>query len=82
MRGLATATFFLATTLVGLGLGPFTAGYVSSLNDGDLSAGVLATLWIVPLGAALLIGAILMVPRAAATVTERARAAGEPIDGA
>ena len=81
MRGLATATFFLATTLVGLGLGPFTAGYVSSLNDGDLSAGVLATLWIVPLGAALLIGAIMLVPRAAATVTERARAAGEPIDG-
>ncbi len=78
MRGTATATFFLATTLVGLALGPYTAGYVSALNDGDLSAGVLATLWITPLGLVLLIAAIKLVPKANATVLERARAAGEP----
>lgn len=78
MRGTATATFFLATTLVGLALGPYTAGYVSAQNDGDLSAGVLATLWIAPIGLALLIAAIRLVPQANATVLERARAAGEP----
>lgn len=78
MRGTATATFFLATTLVGLALGPYTAGYVSALNDGDLSAGVLSTLWITPLGMVLLIAAIKLVPNAGASVLERAIAAGEP----
>ncbi|MEL6529422.1 MAG: MFS transporter [Pseudomonadota bacterium] len=77
MRGTATATFFLATTLVGLALGPYLAGYVSAQNDGDLSRGVLATLWITPIGLALLLVAIRLVPKAAATVLERATAAGE-----
>ncbi len=78
MRGTATATFFLATTLVGLALGPYTAGYVSAQNDGDLSIGVLSTLWITPIGLMLLIAAIRLVPAANASVLERATAAGEP----
>ena len=78
MRGTATATFFLATTLVGLALGPYTAGYVSALNDGDLSTGVLSTLWITPLGLFFLIAALRLVPAANASVIERARIAGEP----
>jgi MFS family permease len=77
MRGTATATFFLATTLVGLALGPYLAGYVSATNGGDLSKGVLATLWITPIGLALLTAAIWLVPKAAAPIAERARAAGE-----
>ncbi|MEM6856809.1 MAG: MFS transporter [Pseudomonadota bacterium] len=76
MRGTATATFFLATTLVGLALGPYTAGYVSALND-DLGVGVLSTLWITPLGLVFLIAAIRLVPAANSSVLERARAAGE-----
>lgn len=78
MRGTATATFFLATTLVGLALGPYLAGYVSARNEGDLSMGVLSTLWITPIGLCLLIAAIRIVPKANATVLERAVAAGEP----
>jgi MFS family permease len=78
MRGTATATFFLATTLVGLALGPYLAGYVSAANGGDRSLGVLSTLWIAPIGLCLLIAAIKLVPRANATVLERAIAAGEP----
>ena len=77
MRGTATATFFLATTLVGLALGPYTAGYVSAKNAGDLSIGVLSTLCITPIGLAILIAAIKLVPKANATVVERAEAAGE-----
>jgi MFS family permease len=77
MRGTATATFFLATTLVGLALGPYLAGYVSAINGGDLSKGVLSTLWITPIGLALLIAAIRLVPMAAATMLDRAKAAGE-----
>lgn len=78
MRGTATATFFLATTLVGLALGPYTAGYVSAQHDGDLSIGVLSTLWITPVGLAILVAAIKLVPQANASVVERAQAAGEP----
>lgn len=77
MRGTATATFFLATTLVGLALGPFMAGYVSAVNGDDLALGVMSTLIAVPIGLALLIAALRLVPRAAGTVIERAVAAGE-----
>lgn len=79
MRGTATATFFLATTLVGLALGPYTAGYVSATNDANLSIGVLSTLWITPIGLVFLIGALILVPKAGASVVERAQAAGEPV---
>ena len=79
MRGLATATFFLSTTLIGLGLGPFMAGYVSATNGDDLSLGVLSTLIAAPFGFVLLIAALRLVPQAAASVVERARAAGEPV---
>ena len=79
MRGTATATFFLATTLVGLALGPYTAGYVSAQNSDNLSSGVLSTLWIAPLGLIVLAAAIKLTPRASASVVERAVAAGEKI---
>ncbi|QYU69958.1 MFS transporter [Leptolyngbya sp. 15MV] len=79
MRGMATATFFLSTTLIGLGIGPFMAGYVSATNSDDLSFGVLSTLAAAPIGVLLLLAAIRLVPRASASVIERARAAGEPI---
>ncbi|QIG54402.1 MFS transporter [Altererythrobacter sp. BO-6] len=78
MRGTATATFFLATTLVGLALGPYLAGYVSAQHDGDLSRGVLSTLWITPVGLVLLALAIKLVPKASETLLARAKAAGEP----
>lgn len=78
MRGAATATFFLATTLVGLALGPFLAGYVSVRNGDDLASGMLATLWIAPLGFVCLIGAIKLLPAAGRNIIQRAQAAGEP----
>ena len=77
MRGVATATFFLATTLVGLALGPFLAGWVSANNGGDISLGVRTTLWAVPFGLVCLIVAIKLVPAAARSLVERAEAAGE-----
>ncbi len=77
MRGTATATFFLSTTLVGLALGPYMAGQVSTLS-GSLSTGILSMLIAAPIGSALLYMAYRTVPEAEATVVERARAAGEP----
>lgn len=79
MRGTATATFFIATTMVGLALGPFMAGYVSSCNDDDLSIGVLSTLVAAPVGIVLLVFALRLFPAAAASIESRARLAGEAI---
>ena len=80
MRGMATAIFFLSTTLIGLGIGPFLAGYVSAVSEGGLRTGMLTTLIAAPFGLALLIAALRLVPRAGASVIERARAAGESFD--
>ncbi len=79
MRGTATATFFLSTTLVGLALGPYLAGQMSVFS-GDLSIGILSVLAIVPIGAILLIAAYRLVPVAADTVVERAKAVGEKFE--
>ncbi|QWC56919.1 MFS transporter [Erythrobacter sp. 3-20A1M] len=79
MRGVATATFFLATTLVGLALGPYLAGLVSAKHGDDLATGMLSILAAAPVGLILLVVAIRLVPKAEATLQERARAAGEPI---
>lgn len=78
MRGTATATFFLATTLFGLALGPYLAGQMSVVT-GSLSTGVLSILVIVPVGIALLLAAYRLVPLAERTVVERARGAGEDV---
>jgi hypothetical protein len=79
MRGMATAIFFLSTTLIGLGIGPFLAGYVSAVSEGGLSTGMLSTLVAAPFGFLLLLVALKLVPAAASSVLERARAAGEDV---
>lgn len=78
MRGVATGIFFVGTALVGLGTGPFMAGFVSEMT-GDLALGVKSTLIAAPLGLLALIIAIRTAPRAAATLLDRARAAGEAV---
>lgn len=78
MRGTATATFFLSTTLIGLALGPYLAGQVSEATE-SLSTGVLSLLVAAPIGTILLIAAYRLVPAAESTVVDRARAAGEKI---
>ncbi|MGI8942620.1 MAG: MFS transporter [Qipengyuania sp.] len=77
MRGTATATFFLSTTLIGLALGPYMAGQVSTMT-GSLSAGVLSMLVAAPIGTVLLYFAYRTVPEAERTLLARAREAGEP----
>ncbi|WP_267396798.1 MULTISPECIES: MFS transporter [unclassified Sphingomonas] len=78
MRGTATATFFIGTTLIGLALGPYLAGRVSTLS-GSLSVGMLSLLVVVPVGLATAIAAYRLVPAAEASREDRARAAGEVI---
>ncbi len=80
MRAVATATFFLGTTLIGLALGPYMAGYVSAQNGDDLALGALSTIAIVPIGLIAVLAALKLVPASIDNVVERARAAGEPLD--
>ncbi len=75
MRGVATATFFLATTLVGLALGPYLAGLVSAKHGDDLATGMLSILWAAPIGLVLLVAAIRLVPGAERAIRERAQGA-------
>jgi MFS family permease len=75
MRGTATASFFLATTLVGLGLGPFMVGAISDLS-GSLRTGMLSLIGVAPISLALLIYAYRALPAAEASIEQRARAAG------
>jgi MFS family permease len=78
MRGTATATFFIGTALMGLGLGPFMTGFVSEVS-GSLRLGILSLLFVAPISTIFLILAWRNVPKAEASVIERARAAGEAI---
>ena len=78
MRGTATATYFIGTTLIGLALGPYLAGRISTVT-GSLSTGMLALLVTVPLAAAASIAAYRLVPTAERTREARAQAAGEVI---
>ena len=69
MRGVATGIFFLGTALIGLGLGPFTAGAVSEAS-GSLATGVRATLVAAPVGLVALLFAIRAAPTAIARKAE------------
>lgn len=74
MRGTATASFFLATTLVGLALGPYLVGQVSEIT-GSMRTGVLSLIGVAPIALGLLFYAYSALPRAEATIAERAAAA-------
>ena len=78
MRGTATASFFIGTTLIGLALGPYLAGRVSALTE-SLSTGVLSLLLTVPIALIAAIMAARLLPAAEASAQQRARAAGEDI---
>ena len=78
MRGAATATFFLGTTLIGLALGPYLAGKISTVT-GSLATGNLALLATAPISIICLLYAYRALPKMEETLVERAQAAGEAI---
>ena len=78
MRGAATATYFIGTTLLGLGLGPYFTGAVSKAT-GDLATGVLSLLLMAPVTLTCLYLVYRKLPAAENSRIDRARAAGEPI---
>lgn len=78
MRGAATATFFLGTTIVGLGLGPYMVGLISDIT-GNLRGSMMGTMAVMPLILIMIVIAYRSVPALSETVVDRARAAGEAI---
>jgi MFS family permease len=78
MRGTATAVFFLGTTILGLGLGPYVVGLTSDVS-GDLRLSLMGTLAVLPLIYAAMMTALRHVPRLEASLVDRARALGEQI---
>lgn len=87
MRGTATAAFFLGTTLVGLSFGPYMVGQISDLTGtmvdgklvGNLRIGILSLIALTPIAVTLLVFAYRLLPKAEASMIERARSAGEAI---
>lgn len=78
MRGTAGAMFFLGTTLIGLGNGPYVVGLLSDAT-GDLRFAILSVYFGAPVTWLCLILAIRWLPAAEASRIDRARAAGEAI---
>ncbi len=78
MRGTATAVFFLGTTIIGLGLGPYVVGLVSDVT-GDLEYAMKSTVFVLPLILICIWIAIRSVPQLEASLLDRARAAGEQV---
>lgn len=78
MRGAQGATYNLAATMVGLGAGPYLVGLVSDVT-GDLKTGVLSIYLLSPLIWLSMAVALAGLPKAEATLLDRAREAGEII---
>jgi hypothetical protein len=78
MRGTATAVFFLGTTILGLGLGPYLTGLISDVT-GNLRIALMSTMLVIPLILVAIVTALRTVPGLERSLLDRARAAGESV---
>lgn len=78
MRGTSTAVFFLGTTILGLGLGPYIVGLSSDVS-GDLRLALMGTIIVMPIILGCILLALRTVPKLELSVVDRARGAGEAI---
>ena len=49
MRGITSSTYVIASTIFGLGIGPFVVGMIADANGGNLAAAILDINWVAPL---------------------------------
>ncbi len=80
MRGTCGALFLLTVTFVGLALGPFMVGQISTMLGGNLSMALLIGMCANFIALALLAVSLMHLPRDEATLIERAREAGEDVE--
>lgn len=79
MRGIASSTYIIVSTLLGLGMGPYFVGIVSDRNGGDLGQAIISINIVAPVIAVILIYVLFRINRDEASVLDRARAAGESV---
>lgn len=79
MRGIASSTYIIVSTLLGLGMGPYFVGIVSDRNGGDLGQAIISINVVAPVIVVILIYVLFRINRDEASVLDRARAAGESI---
>jgi MFS family permease len=78
MRGIFASFYIIASTIFGLGIGPYAVGMVSDAT-GDLGTAILSINFVAPVIVALLVGLAFRVRRDESLIVARARAAGEPV---
>lgn len=79
MRGTVMSFYTLATTIFGMGLGPYATGLINDTQGKGLGSALVSLYWIAPVIIAFAVLAVIFFTRDSTTVVERARAAGENI---
>ena len=77
MRGIASSTYVIVSTIFGLGIGPYAVGMISDANGGNLAAAILDINWVAPVIVLMLVVLARRVQRDEGQVLQRARDAGE-----
>ena len=79
MRGIASSTYIIVSTLLGLGMGPYFVGIVSDRNGGNLGQAIISVNVVSPVIVVILLFLLLRINRDEGTLIARARAGGEPV---
>jgi MFS family permease len=79
MRGMASSTYIIVSTLLGLGMGPYFVGIVSDRNGGDLGQAIISINVVAPVIVVILLYVLTRIQRDEDSLRERARAGGEPV---
>ena len=79
MRGMASSTYIIVSTLLGLGMGPYFVGIVSDRNGGDLGAAIVSINVVAPVIVVILVYVLTRIQRDEDSLRERARAGGEAV---
>jgi MFS family permease len=79
MRGIASSTYIIVSTLLGLGMGPYFVGIVSDRNGGDLAQAIISVNVVSPVIIVVLLILLTRINRDESTLLARAREGGEPV---
>ena len=78
MRGMASSTYIIVSTLLGLGMGPYFVGIVSD-RTGDLGRAIISINVVAPVIVVILVYVLTRIQRDEDSLRERARAGGEAV---
>ena len=79
MRGMASSTYIIVSTLLGFGMGPYFVGIVSDRNGGDLGRAIISINVVAPVIVLILVYVLTRIQRDEDSLRERARAGGEAV---